>query len=959
MSTRVPSTPTPSAQDASNLISNAGEDEQASTAASVAPDDSFSFARTPSLASGSYTTASEHAHATAATGRPSANGSHAAPPTDAFDMSSVMMQAHQKRRDVFPSKPASARRPPAPQRSSSSTSDASSITSSAAGSATAPSSAAHSRSSSYAPPPGLTSASASHQSSSTSKPAKPRGARVDYAPPLPPAAQWLLLTTPPPPPGSSTSRSTTSHASYGNLSDAFASKVVLDHDRARDRRKPQPSSSSVSKRKTLAAALGFKGLNAIVPPPIDWSKSNTEAYAAPSRSAMRNHKAGSVQLQLGPSGNSTRSSFSSSTSGGSSLRSSHASSRVTATRGGAVRLNSQSHAVEVPKTWNEYAVMYSKGLIDIEDPPFPPISHTSDALSRPSPYQEGNYNAPPSPFEPLRRKLLLAFNLVGEKPTLAASFVGPTSAAMVPLPSTASSRATMSSSGGHESLFHHRDSSVVKRDSYASTAPSSAFSSSPNMPFPTKTGRPASVSTASRAIANHPALVNILERARKLFGARMTIISVLDDQRQLLLAADGVPEQIESLPKAASICAHTLLNGERGLVVLDTHRDWRFRNNVMSVILGARFYASMPVFGPSDPELEEEAGGRIAIGTVAIIDDEPRDSFTPAERAKLRSLATDASNAISSWATGRRSSVSSVSSFNSPMLPTSASTFSSRPGHRSSHSTSSYIDWQTNTNAVSRSMSSADMPLNAVSIDPRATLEAVEGREVLSSAAVAESQAHAPAPAAPTAARRAHHGRNASDTSSVYPASEASTSTKPTFPSQTIRELPQASRQKVFDLATKTLGQGLDLSLVYLVSLDLGASLGGNVRAAAAAASQVKLKLLSSWNLPPTTPSFDASLHLKALRAPEGGLLFKNPLMTSSSTSLDMSRTVSKDSATRSSTTTDQQNAYASGILLPVLEQDSIGYVLAGYTKDSEREFDETELNAFLAVVDQLQKVLD
>lgn len=43
----------------------------------------------------------------------------------------------------------------------------------------------------------------------------------------------------------------------------------------------------------------------------------------------------------------------------------------------------------------------------------------------------------------------------------------------------------------------------------------------------------------------------------------------------------------------------------------------------------------MPVFGPPNPELEEEAGGRIAIGTVAIVDDKPRIEFSSAERAKL------------------------------------------------------------------------------------------------------------------------------------------------------------------------------------------------------------------------------------------------------------------------------------------------------------------------------------
>jgi len=43
----------------------------------------------------------------------------------------------------------------------------------------------------------------------------------------------------------------------------------------------------------------------------------------------------------------------------------------------------------------------------------------------------------------------------------------------------------------------------------------------------------------------------------------------------------------------------------------------------------------MPIFAPSHPELEEEAGGRIPIGTIAIIDDNCRVNFSSAERAKL------------------------------------------------------------------------------------------------------------------------------------------------------------------------------------------------------------------------------------------------------------------------------------------------------------------------------------
>lgn len=53
------------------------------------------------------------------------------------------------------------------------------------------------------------------------------------------------------------------------------------------------------------------------------------------------------------------------------------------------------------------------------------------------------------------------------------------------------------------------------------------------------------------------------------------MISVLESDRQILLATEGMPEMVDSLPRQSSLCAHTVLNGEKGLIILDTQRDWR------------------------------------------------------------------------------------------------------------------------------------------------------------------------------------------------------------------------------------------------------------------------------------------------------------------------------------------------------------------------------------------------
>lgn len=74
---------------------------------------------------------------------------------------------------------------------------------------------------------------------------------------------------------------------------------------------------------------------------------------------------------------------------------------------------------------------------------------------------------------------------------------------------------------------------------------------------------------------NHPGFRAIVEQARELFGAQMGLLTILDDEKQLFLASGGMPKGIEVLPRNATFCSHTILNENRGLIVLDSHRDWR------------------------------------------------------------------------------------------------------------------------------------------------------------------------------------------------------------------------------------------------------------------------------------------------------------------------------------------------------------------------------------------------
>ena len=71
--------------------------------------------------------------------------------------------------------------------------------------------------------------------------------------------------------------------------------------------------------------------------------------------------------------------------------------------------------------------------------------------------------------------------------------------------------------------------------------------------------------------------------------------------------------------------------------------------------------------------------------------------------------------------------------------------------------------------------------------------------------------------------------------------------------------------------------------------------------------------------MPPSPcPSFKSSLHIGALRAPEGGILCENPKASIEGVEL---------------------GGYASGILMSIAERRGTGYVLAAYTEDRKRFF--------------------
>lgn len=114
--------------------------------------------------------------------------------------------------------------------------------------------------------------------------------------------------------------------------------------------------------------------------------------------------------------------------------------------------------------------------------------------------------------------------------------------------------------------------------------------------------------------------------ARKAFQVPVALISLLDRDRQWLLACQGLG--IRETPRSISFCGHAILNGGP-FIIHDAAADARFRDNPL--VTGEpfiRFYAGHPVHLPD---------GTVA-GALCLIHTTPR-CFTEDDIAALRDLA--------------------------------------------------------------------------------------------------------------------------------------------------------------------------------------------------------------------------------------------------------------------------------------------------------------------------------
>ncbi|TNC07652.1 EAL domain-containing protein [Methylobacterium terricola] len=124
-----------------------------------------------------------------------------------------------------------------------------------------------------------------------------------------------------------------------------------------------------------------------------------------------------------------------------------------------------------------------------------------------------------------------------------------------------------------------------------------------------------------------PSFTHIIALAARLFQVSSAFVSLLDSERQVFHAKVGL--DLCETSREVAFCSHTIAQPGT-LVVLDATLDPRFHVNPL--VTGPphiRFYAGIPLETPSGH----------AVGTLCLVDAQPRNTFTQADQQLLRQFA--------------------------------------------------------------------------------------------------------------------------------------------------------------------------------------------------------------------------------------------------------------------------------------------------------------------------------
>ena len=129
------------------------------------------------------------------------------------------------------------------------------------------------------------------------------------------------------------------------------------------------------------------------------------------------------------------------------------------------------------------------------------------------------------------------------------------------------------------------------------------------------------------SLINSASLTRITDFAAALCDAPIALVSLVEEQRQSFLARTGL--DVTETPRSQSFCAFAM-QGSDIMVVPDATADPRFADNpLVTGDLAIRFYAGAPLVSDDG----------IPLGSLCIIDHEPRAGLTDLQRQGLATLA--------------------------------------------------------------------------------------------------------------------------------------------------------------------------------------------------------------------------------------------------------------------------------------------------------------------------------
>ncbi|MEU4239618.1 ATP-binding protein [Actinoplanes sp. NPDC026619] len=114
-----------------------------------------------------------------------------------------------------------------------------------------------------------------------------------------------------------------------------------------------------------------------------------------------------------------------------------------------------------------------------------------------------------------------------------------------------------------------------------------------------------------------PSLDRLTGLAARLVGARVAMVTLIDSDRQKFVSACGLPPALDEKresPLTYSICRY-VVEDDAPLIVPDTSRSDRLRDNPAVTVLGAAAYAGFPLRAPN---------GRV-LGSFCVVDSKVRD----------------------------------------------------------------------------------------------------------------------------------------------------------------------------------------------------------------------------------------------------------------------------------------------------------------------------------------------